>query len=259
VTIKRYSSITPKFFEPHESTELARYMNLKKFLSLVINKQLFFCRIDKLEDKFEGTMPKISKSLLIQWYKNMRDRENFFDLPFTDNMIEENVNENMEFRIKLNAITCVNCWNEYNGESYALWKIYSDLDQGIMIKSKYINIINSLNNSSDDIFCSKIKYIDYENDRIDLGNTFAPFIHKHKAYSYENEIRLIHLIPNTNYTYDWENEKYQNGKMISVDINKLIEEVVVSPYSDDNIIEILESIKLKYNLEFIISNSKLKH
>ena len=256
--IIRKSITTPRFIEPETTTEIARYINLEKFLSLVINKQIFFCRTDKLEDKYEGTLPKLSKSILIKWYKHMRDNENYFTIPMPDNKIEEIVSESIEFRNKLKAITCVNCWNEYNGESYALWKIYSKLDQGLMIKSTYQNLINSFTNSDEVIFCSKINYIDYEKDRFDIGDIFAPFVNKYIGYSFESEIRLIHQTPDQNYEYDWNKEKCVKGKMINVNLNELINEVVISPQADNNFLKLINEIKLEHKLSYKISRSNLK-
>ena len=204
--VERFSDTSPRFFEPEETVELARYVDITKFLSLLKDEQLFFCRLDNQEDKFEGTFPKISKKEFGDFYRNLSDT-GFFNNPMTEEEIEKEINEDFEFRKKLKALYCVNCWNEFKGESYALWKIYSDLNQGIMIKSSFKRIINALKESKEKVYCSKVKYIDYDTDSIDIGNTMSPVVHKHKAYSYENEIRLIHEVSNIG----WENEKYKNG------------------------------------------------
>ena len=67
-----------------------------------------------------------------------------------------------------------------------------------MIKSTFARVIKAFNVSDEYIYCSRIKYIDYEKDTFSLGNTITPFIHKHKAYSYEEEIRFIHEVPQKN-------------------------------------------------------------
>ena len=129
--------------------------------------------------------------------------------------------------------TIINCWNEFKGESYALWKIYSDLNQGIMIKSSFERVINAFKESKEKIYCSRVKYIDYDTDSIDIGNTMTPIVHKHKAYSYEDEIRLIHEVSNVGWKYDWEKEKHKNGIKINVNLHELINEIVISPFSSD--------------------------
>ncbi|WP_373494332.1 DUF2971 domain-containing protein [Aquiflexum sp.] len=255
--IERYSNTSPKFFEPEESVELARYMDITKFLSLLKDEQLFFCRLNKLEDRFEGTMPKKSRKDFIDFYKHLRDFGNFFTDPMTDEEIEKYVDEDLEFRKKLKSLNCINCWNEFKGESYALWKIYSDLNKGIMIKSSFKRIIKALKESDEIIYCSKVKYIDYENESIDIGNTMTPIVHKHKAYSYEKEIRLIHEVYNKGWKYDWKTEKYENGVKVNVNLQELIHEIVISPFSPDWFFELVGDILNKYSLKCKLISSKL--
>lgn len=152
----------------------------------------------------------------------------------------------------------MNCWNEFKGESYALWKIYSDLNQGIMIKSSFKRIINALKESKEKVYCSKVKYIDHDTDSIDIGNTMSPVVHKHKAYSYENEIRLIHEVSNIGWKHDWENEKYKNGIKVNVNLGKLIDEIVISPFAPEWFSDLIRDILDKYSLNFKLIDSKLK-
>ncbi|NOQ75347.1 MAG: DUF2971 domain-containing protein [Crocinitomix sp.] len=256
--IERYSDTSPIFYEPEESIKFARYVNITKFLSLLKDQQLFFCRLDKLEDKFEGTMPKISRKELINSYRYLRDVRKFFSVPMTDKIIEEKVEEEFEFREKIKSIRCINCWNEFKGESYALWKIYSDLNQGIMIKSSFNRVISAFKESKEKIYCSKVKYIDYNIDSIDIGNIMTPLIHKHKAYAYEEEIRLIHEVSNVRWKHDWENEKHEKGVKINVNLQELISEIVISPFSPDWFIELIEDILNKYSIKCNLVSSELK-
>lgn len=256
--IDRYSKTSPFFFEPEGSIKFAKYVDITKFLSLIKDKKLFFCRLDKLEDRFEGTFPTSSKKDFNDFYKYMRDSEKLFKESFPDEKIEEAINDDFNFRNKLRSLYCVNCWNEFKEESYALWKIYSDLNQGIMIKSSFDKVIRAFSKSTEIIYCSKVKYIDYETDSIDIGNTITPIIHKHKAYSYENEIRLIHEVPSNGWNHDWENEEFENGIKIDVDLIELISEIVISPFSPNWFYDLIEDILEKYSIKVPIINSKLK-
>jgi hypothetical protein len=46
-------------------------MDLAKFISLLQTESLFFCRFDKMEDKFEGTSPKLSIEQNEKWYHSL--------------------------------------------------------------------------------------------------------------------------------------------------------------------------------------------
>jgi hypothetical protein len=255
--IERFSHSSPPFFEPEESLLLAKYIDITKFLSLLKDKQLFFCRLDKLEDKFEGTLPKISRREFRAFYRHV-NITGFLKSPMTAEEIEREITEDFEYREKLKALNCVNCWNEYKGESYALWKVYSDLNQGIMIKSSFGRIINALKESEEKVYCSKVKYIDHETDSISIRNTMTPMVHKHKAYSYEDEVRLIHEVSNVGWKHDWENEKNENGIKINVNLAQLIDEIVISPFASEWFTEIIRDILCKYSLNCKLIDSKLK-
>lgn len=46
------------FYEPTKKASLIwRYIDFTKFVDLVDSSQLYFSRLDKFEDPFEGTMP----------------------------------------------------------------------------------------------------------------------------------------------------------------------------------------------------------
>ena len=82
----------------------------------------------------------------------------------------------------------------------------------------------------------------------------SPVVHKHKAYSYENEIRLIHEVSNIG----WENEKYKNGIKVNVNLVKLIDEIVISPFAPEWFSDLIRDILDKYSLNFKLIDSKLK-
>ena len=52
--IKPTEFSAPVFF-PKNDYSIVKYLDLTKFVSLLHKQSLFFCRLDKLEDKFEGT------------------------------------------------------------------------------------------------------------------------------------------------------------------------------------------------------------
>ena len=61
--------VEPKYLEcPKSDTVIWRYMDLPKLLSIISNNSLWFSRLDKLTDEYEGTVPfqnhfKIAKNL----------------------------------------------------------------------------------------------------------------------------------------------------------------------------------------------------
>ena len=242
---------------PPRETVLVKYLDLTKFLSLLYKRSLFFCRLDKLEDQFEGTTAKRNYEWRIDSWKSFRQM-GLSKVSLTDDEIVIKVEEQYEFEKKLKAISCVNCWNKKETESAALWKIYSDFGKGILIKSSVLNIENALQVTPEEIRISAIKYIDYENELMSDGNSTFPLIHKNDAYSYENEVRLIYqIIPEIGWDYDWTKEENQNGKYIKVDLNLLIDEIIIGPFSPSWLYEMIADLIRKYNIDKPIKKSKL--
>lgn len=189
-----------------------RYMSLEKFLSLIENEELYFCRADLFEDKQEVTLPII-------------DKNNFY-------YSEENKNywENERKR------HFVNCWIESPHELSLMWTAYAK--NGIAIKSTVGNLKKCFINSIENIYLSRVKYIDYETDSSqDAGtpkNVLKLLFTKRSLFKQENEIRLLHS--------DYENKDRDiKGKSIKVDINVLIDEIVTSPNTDDNFLNLIKT------------------
>jgi hypothetical protein len=245
----------PVYF-PDESQVISKYIDVTKFLSLLSKKALFFCRLDKLEDQFEGMVAKRNYEYRVRWHK---ETNHLMDRPFTEEEIIAEVEQMYEYDKKVKEVYCVCCWNKADKESAALWKIYSDFGKGIMIKSSVKNLIAAFNETPEDIRISEIGYLDYNQDLMRDGNTFFPIIHKQNAYDYEEEIRLIYSIdfPQIGKTYDWSNEEIQEGKLLTVDLTLLIDEIIIGPFSPKWMIDLIADLASKYGLTKPITKSKL--
>ncbi len=246
---------------PIERTEtLVKYLDLAKFLSLLKRKSFFFCRLNKLEDQFEGTTAKKNYESRINWYRwcNTQVESGTFSRVLTEDEILQKVNEYYDFENRIKALTCVNCWNNNQIESAALWKIYSDNGQGIRLKTTVQKLIDSLTGATPEIRISRINYIDYSNDTMDDGNTMFPIIHKHHAYHYEEEVRLIHEVKaEKGFVHDWKKEESEFGIYVPVDMTNLIDEIVVGPFSKPYIFEIIQDLCVKYDIKSEIRKSEL--
>lgn len=249
------NTTAPVFF-PTENYQIAKYLDLTKFLSILQRRAMFFCRLDFMEDHFEGSIPK----------RNLLMRQNMFESSYKmsskfkkkdSKQIQEMVHGLNQMNSRFKSVTCISCWNKSISESAALWKIYSDFHKGIMIVSKRSNVFEAFKDTEERIGMSEIKYIDYENDTIPEGNINWPIIHKHRAYEYENEVRLIHTLPfEPGIKYDWSKEELNNGKYINVDIDALIDEVIISPYSQQWYFDLIKDVCEKYKFEKPIRKSE---
>lgn len=258
MSIEKPDQYTAPVFYPEENYKIVKYLDITKFLSLIQTESIFFCRLDKFEDKFEGTLPITSLKYLEGWYRQM-----YHSGQLHSNNIEESIQKALITQKKaeesFKKIVCISCWNKNMQESYALWKIYSDINKGIMITSNIDNLISSLENTSEKIQLSEVRYINHKTDFIDVNNLNYPIIHKNTAYHFEEEVRLIHQVEAGNgLLYDWSDEKNSNGKYIDIDLNILIDEIILSPYAPEWFFDIIKDLLEKYNLKKTIKFSDLK-
>jgi hypothetical protein len=255
-TIIRHSYQKRQYTIPSDQTTLWRFMDFTKFVSLLKTNSLFFTRADQFADPFEG-----AKGLLKNKKKWDKHHVEFFinactNLPDgikSTKSEKEILNDAKRLLGQLDNIgshqlkeTFINCWHENEYESEAMWKLYtSSLDQGIAIKTNYKKLYNSLNKNPS-IHIGRINYIDFNNNFAGINDSFW---FKRKSFEHENEVRAI---------YQDRESKNENGKLIPIDLNILIEKIYLSPTSQEWFKELVEDILLKYNLKWKINESSMK-
>ncbi len=236
------------------STKIWRYIDFTKFVSLLDKKALYFTRIDKLSDPFEGTTSRENIRLRPRIYEEIIEK--FKDFPSKISIFNE----------KTRKFYLVNCWHKNNYESAAMWSLYLKSDEGIAIQSTIKRLRDSIipaENRSIDI--GKVKYIDYDNDWLPEGNAFYSVLHKRKSFSHENEVRAIYLEFATKpkkdneeaYEIDIDRKIFSHGTYIEVNLDVLIEAIYISPTAKDWFKELIESVVKKYNFNFKINKSNL--
>lgn len=225
-----------------------RYVDLTKFLDLLNSKSLYFTRLDKFDDIFEGAVPvKTAQTRRIPKHQAFVDGEiiNFFEIP--ENYIEHQKREREKF--------AANCWHMNDYESAAMWRLYLKSNEGIAVQSNFNKLKKILSKPRTQFFVGTVSYIDYENDDLKFENTFLPFVHKRKSFSHENELRIIIPIeaPNNFGKIDLKN----GGWKIKVDLNDLIENIYISPESPEWITKLVADTCQKFGYNFNVINSRL--
>jgi hypothetical protein len=206
-----------------------RYMNLAKFVHLLLKRQLFFPRASLLGDPFEGSTPKIaveSRDFII------KNRHHDPRLEHWRNISDEQLRElfSAEARIAQSSRDgCfVSCWHMNDHESAAMWDLYSRSAEAVAIQSSFARLAGGLPSY---VNAGLITYIDYEREAYPQGNMFNALMHKRKSFEHEREVRAI----------AWETlaaelggeEITRNmtpeGLPILVDLEKLVERIYVHP------------------------------
>lgn len=118
------------------------------------------------------------------------------------------------------------CWNLSPNESEALWRLYAGATEGVAIQTTYQSLVGAID-SDDRFFIGKITYIDYDSEMFPHGNFFYPAMHKRRAFSYENEVRLIR----SDFEFVSEGTPPAESHRLGIDLETLVHAIYVNPYS----------------------------
>jgi hypothetical protein len=222
-----------------------RYMDFASFYSLVSTRGLFFRRLDKYPDQFEGALPEETKKYV---FDNMAW---MFDSKTPGESIARFTSHLMEF----NTGTLSNSWVASPEEQYAMWKLcLKGNTEGIAIRTTVDKLCKVLNGLPQQFHIGKVNYGPLTIAETDY-TTLA--ICKSSAYSYEHELRV--LLYN-----QFEKESvplYDMGGTFQVNIDELIDDIYISPFAghwfQDVIANVTRSFMPRFNPDHI-RNSRMK-
>lgn len=260
---------------------LWKFISIEKFLSIILNRKLFFTRLDKFEDTLEGIEPEW---LLLDYAEDALLNLPFKTSSFPYNLLSTRSDSLMDKLHETQKYNYANCWflSSDNVESVAMWNLYSK-PNSVALNIKFGNFIDKIkkNGIRSDIniknfMLGGINYIDFQNP-IEVGESieklkFTPFI-KDKSFRHENEFRMIAEIENYK-VKAFEPKpgisKYKQKKIyditsqihgVNIWLNNFLEydfEIVFHPkiesWVKDDIFKILEKFEIPFNSR----ESKLK-
>ena len=213
-------------------TVVWKYLDLSKFLDLLLSQKLFMSRSDKFEDQYEGTFSEptyeeikklsIDNPDFINYYKTHREK------------------------------VAISSWHINEYESFAMWQIFTQNSEGLAIQSTIGRLQKALNPEENfKQYIGEVNYIDYKKEYIPFDDLFFPFLFKRKSFQYEREVRIITDVSKTN-------TKLNEGLKISVDINQLIEKIYIHPKSENWYKNLVIELVKQLGFDFTIEKSDLE-
>ena len=230
-----------------------RYMDIIKFISLLERKSLFFTRLDKLDDPFEGSLTEHRLS------EREKLEKRYGAILYQDSRrLVESIIKN----------TIVSCWHMNEGESVAMWKLYVPDNLGIVIHSTIDRLIQSFPSYDGEIPQQEgywlptlfvkiglVKYIDF--DHYDgVGEDI--YLLKRNNFKHEEELRAI--IEDRSFMGDPHPDDprfWSGGDYVPCDLETLIEEINIPPGSPSWIQNAIKSLVNKYGYDFPVKRSTL--
>jgi len=213
-------------------TIIWKYLDLSKFLDLLLSQKLFMSRSDKFEDQYEGTFSEptfeeikklsIDNPDFLNYYKTHREK------------------------------VAISSWHINEYESFAMWQIFTQNSEGLAIQSTIGRLQQSLvTETYFEQYIGEVNYIDYKKEHIPFDDLFFPFLFKRKSYQYEREVRIITDIGNSE-------NKINEGLKINVAINTLIEKIYIHPKSENWYKNLVIQLVKQLGFDFTIEKSDLE-
>ena len=214
------------------NTIIWKYLDLSKFLDLLMSEKLFMSRSDKFEDQYEGTFSEptfeeikkltIDNPVFLNYYKTHREK------------------------------VAISSWHINEYESFAMWQIFTQNSEGLAIQSTIGRLQESLVLETNfKQYIGEVNYIDYKKEHIPFDDMFFPFLFKRKSFQYEGEVRLITDIGDSNI-------KINEGLKINVEINRLIGKIYIHPKSENWYKNLVIQLVKQLGFDFKIEKSDLE-
>lgn len=209
-----------------------KYLDLSKFLDMLLSQQLFMSRSDKFEDQYEGTFSEptfeeikkiaANKPEFLDYYKSHREK------------------------------VVISSWHINEYESFAMWQIFTKNNEGLAIQSTIGRLKEALQPENRvEQYIGNVNYIDYKKEYIPFDNAFFPFLFKRKSFQYEREVRIITDVSSHNISVN-------EGIKINVDLNQLIEKIYIHPKSENWYKKLVIELVSKLNFNIEIEKSDLE-
>ena len=204
-----------------------RYIDFPTFYGFLVNKSLFFKRLDAYSDKKEGMLPPqtVTDYHKIRWSKDYTTKAE------ADKWIENELANIASYK----QFILSNSWNMGIYENYNMWKVYTrGASEGVAIQTTVGKLRNQLaaNTQFSYIYSGKVSYNPIPANNIDQ---FTVATNKSGAYASENEYRVLILhqfrLEKDDKGNDIRKPLHDVGAGFTVDPGALIDKVYISPFA----------------------------
>lgn len=239
--------------QPADPTiSLWRYMDLSKFVALLQQQAIVFPRADLLGDPFEGSVPlmnKLNRDALLSGQENLPDSDPLKAIP--PDRFKYLIASQAAVRRAMVRSFYVSCWHMNEGESAAMWKVYSKSDEAICIRTDYATLANAL---PDSVTLGIVEYVDYSTFLMPEGNGLTPLLLKRRSFAHEREARALLWRPEM---LSQPLVKPPAVEPVPVDLSKLIKTVYVSPECPNWFKDAVSGLVDTYGLRVPVKQSEL--
>jgi hypothetical protein len=231
-----------------DHTEVWRYMDMWKFMSLLETSTFYFSRLDTLEDPFDGQLRPYelphAKNLVLHALMETPSVKERFEASW-DKLLRQGATSRY-------GPAYVSCWHVAKHSSIAMWKLYCPSGQGVAIVST-VGKLRELADLEPALAIGKVEYESVKRlGRVDKWEELL-FL-KRREYEFEREVRMVLRYPLQEHL---SNDFDGAGVRLPVDITDLIRKVWIPAGGTAWQQSALASIIQKLGLKVEIGRSRL--
>jgi hypothetical protein len=204
-----------KLTVPIDKATIWRYMDLAKFLSLLVEKALYFAVPAQLEDAWEARVHGADYKALVEAFG------------------AEKACRLKAGSEKVFTAAALSCWYHGEEESVAMWSLYTQPGYGVAIRSNVGRLKKALQASPREVHLGLVQYRDLADESaIPLDVQAVPLLsllfQKRRCYQHESELRACTIVSFAR-TATGERCPPDRGVLVSVSLADLIETVRLGP------------------------------
>lgn len=171
----------PEVVTPPPSTTVWRYMPFWKFQDLASTQTLYFTRVDRFDDNFEGIPPRKVTEAVERLARVAREVG-----------AGSNAEQILRDRAKYKRFFYASCWHMGESESEEMWKRYLADEMGVAIQTSFVGLYAAIRPPFDRLLCfGCVEYIDFEEEGFSSLGPLEPYFRKQASYAYEAELRIL--------------------------------------------------------------------
>ena len=158
----------------NNNAHIWRFIDLPKFLDMLVTGSLYFTRGDMFDGPYEGMPPDEYMEVVRRCGSNAGS-----------------VQQQTRMFHYYRADFFINCWHMSPHESAGMWKLYAGVDAGIAIKSTYSRLVHAFKDTPERVYLGLTSY-DHEHV-FGSTNSFKFSSYKRQAFGHDREVRAMIL------------------------------------------------------------------
>jgi hypothetical protein len=220
--------------------------------SILLKQQLFFKRLDRMEDLYEGSHTDATIALLrapeLGW------------IPGSDRKAIATAK-------RARKTIAVNCWHMNDFESAAMWDLYAGRNAGIAIRSTYARLKECFKLSLSRleqglpgwfVHIGCVEYLNFDVEKRLPINVYRPALSKRKSFEHERELRaIVSSVSHWNGRGNGPKLLADPGEYVDISLRILVESVVVSPLAPKWLVDTTNLLLERIGLGLTASQSTL--